>query len=121
MAANEKDIRCTSIVSANNLVGAEHYVVDWAGAKTANNTQVPAGVVRRGRANNLASEIITAGSCMAYVTLGASQSVAIGTKLSAGANGCFEVAGNTTYVAAVSLEANNKANNTHLLNVRVRP
>jgi len=118
MAANEKDIRCTSIVSANNLVGAEHYVVTWAGAKTANNTQVPAGVVRRGRANNLASEIIYQGSCMAYVTIGANASVAVGTKLSAGANGCFEIC-NNTFVAAVCLEANNTANNTHLLNVRV--
>jgi len=119
MAANEKDIKCTSIVSANNLVGAEHYVVDWAGAKSNNNTQVPAGVVRRGRANNFASEIIYQGSCMAYVTIGANSSVSVGTRLSASANGCFEVAGATTYVRAVCLEANNTANNTHLLNVRL--
>lgn len=120
MAAYEQDISCTSLVGSN-LVGSEHRVVDWTGNLTSSNTQVPCGVVRHGKAANKASEIIYKGTCQAYVTLGANQSVAVGTKLSCSANGCFEVAGATTYVAAVSLEANNTANNTHLLKVRVRP
>jgi hypothetical protein len=113
----DKDTMCTSVVSPSNLVGAEGYIVDYSGNKTANNTQAVKGVVKFGRPANIASEVIYKGECMAYVTIGANSSVAVGTRLSASANGCWEVAGGTTLVGAVCLEANNTANNTHLLRV----
>ena len=113
----DKDTMCTTVVSANNLVGKEGYIVDYSGVLTANNLQAVKGVIKQGRGANQATEVIYKGECMSYVTIGANGSVAIGTRLSASANGCWEVAGATTLVGAVCLEANNTANNTHLLRV----
>jgi len=112
----EKDIMCTTIVSPSNLVGAEGYIVDYAGNKTSNNTQAVRGVVRIGRPANQATEVIYKGECMSYLTLG-NTTITVGQRLSASANGCWEVAGATTLVGAVALENCNNSNNTSLIRI----
>jgi hypothetical protein len=112
----DKDTMCTSVVSPSNLVGAEGYIVNYAGNKTAGNTEAVKGVVKFGRPANTASEVIYKGECMSYLTMG-NVTVAVGARLSAGANGCWEPAGATTLVGAVALEICNNSNNTSLIRV----
>lgn len=120
MAAQyEKDIFTTSFTGANNLVGQEGRLIDYAGVLTANNTQVAKGVVRVGYGANLASELIIKGECMAYVTIGANAATTVGQKLASSANGALEAHAGTVYVRAVCMEANNSANNTVLLRVNL--
>jgi hypothetical protein len=112
----DKDTMCTSVVSPSNLVGAEGYIVNYAGNKTAGNTEAVKGVVKFGRPANTASEVIYKGECMSYLTLG-NNTITVGQRLSASANGCWEMAGATTLVGAVALEICNNSNNTSLIRV----